>query len=75
AMEASEERQEQRRTELPQMFDAMDSDGNGVVSRAEAEDQAFRQLDANGDGFVSQDEAKAMHDKRGRRPKPDAQEG
>ncbi|MDP5054622.1 MAG: EF-hand domain-containing protein [Congregibacter sp.] len=72
AMEASQERQEQMRTELPQMFDAMDADGNGVVSRTEAEDQVFTQMDTNGDGFVSQDEAKAMHDKRGKRRKPDA---
>ncbi|WOJ92100.1 EF-hand domain-containing protein [Congregibacter variabilis] len=59
----------ERQAKMPQMFDAMDTDGNGVVTPGEAQDHAFARMDANADGFVSQDEAKAMHGKRGERRK------
>ncbi|MFT4769352.1 MAG: Ca2+-binding EF-hand superfamily protein [Glaciecola sp.] len=64
----------ERQAKMPQMFDAMDTDGNGVVSQTEAQDQAFQRMDANGDGFVSEDEAKAMHEKRGQRRKSDTRQ-
>lgn len=64
----------ERQAKMPQMFDAMDTDGNGVVSQAEAQNHAFARMDSNGDGFVSQDEAKAMHGKRGERSKRDTRQ-
>lgn len=67
SIDASAERQGKRRESLPQMFDAMDSDGNGVVTSLEAQNHAFVRLDANGDGFLSETEAKAMREKRGQR--------
>lgn len=67
SIDASAEQQSKRRDSIPQMFDAMDSDGNGVVSSLEAQNHAFQRLDANGDGFVSETEAKTMREKRGQR--------
>ena len=46
-------------------FDAMDTDGDSVVTRLEAEDHAFARLDADANGFVTEDEARAALD-RGR---------
>ncbi|WOJ97829.1 EF-hand domain-containing protein [Congregibacter brevis] len=69
AVAASEERQQELQSKIPEAFDAMDTDGNGVVSSAEAQDHAFGRLDVDGDGFVSQAELKTMRDKRGERRK------
>ena len=45
------------------MFEKMDTDSNGSVSRAEfmaAHEKKFGEIDANGDGTISKDEAKAQ---------------
>lgn len=60
---------QERQARMPEMFDAMDTDGNGVVTQAEAQDHAFARIDANADGFISEDEARAMRNKRDERPK------
>ena len=50
-------------------FDAMDSDGNGVVTREEMVEGAFSRIDGDGDGYVTEEEARAMHERRGKRGK------
>ena len=47
------------------MFDAMDADKNGLVSKAECDahhDAMFKKMDANADGNISREESKAMHE-------------
>ena len=53
------------------MFDRMDANGDGKVTRAEAQaagDAFFAKLDKNGDGVVTKEELKAAHE-RGGKPK------
>lgn len=62
--EGAEERRERMQEHMLAMFDAMDEDGNGVVTESEALDHAFARVDANGDGYVTEAEAEAMHEQR-----------
>lgn len=56
------------RERMTARFDAMDADGDGIVTREEAAEQAFLRMDANGDGFISEDEARSRrHRPRGDR--------
>jgi Ca2+-binding EF-hand superfamily protein len=48
------------------MFKEMDTNGDGVISRAEFDafyNRRFKQLDANGDGMITADEMRAAHDR------------
>jgi Ca2+-binding EF-hand superfamily protein len=64
------EQAERMQGKVLSQFEAMDADGNGVVSSDEAAAHAFSRLDADGDGFVTGEEAAAMHDlRRDRHPK------
>jgi Ca2+-binding EF-hand superfamily protein len=56
------------------MFEKMDADGDGVISKAEfiqAHEKRFNELDADGNGTISKEEAKAkrqeMHKKMKKR--------
>jgi Ca2+-binding EF-hand superfamily protein len=52
------------------MFQKVDTDGNGKLSRAEAQahtDALFQRLDANGDKVVTKEELKAAHGHWGKR--------
>ena len=48
------------------MFERMDADGDGQISRAEhmsAAQERFNKMDANGDGYITKEEAAEMRDK------------
>lgn len=52
------------------MLAAMDANGDGAVTRAEAQaarDTMFTRMDADGDGFISQAERAAMREETARR--------
>jgi len=51
------ERTELMRERMTSRFDAMDADGDGVVTAEEVAGQAFDRMDRDGDGFISEDEA------------------
>jgi len=58
---------------LKAMFEKMDADGNGTISREEAPErmkQNFDRVDTNGDGVLDRSELKVMFEKmmQGRRP-------
>lgn len=59
---AGEEHAQQMQARMTARFNAMDSDGNGVVTGEEAANHAFTRMDADGDGFVTEEEARAARD-------------
>ena len=63
---ALSERIGRMRERMTAMFTAMDSDGDGLVTRNEAAHHAFSRFDADGDGYISEDEARDR--RRGRWP-------
>jgi Ca2+-binding EF-hand superfamily protein len=73
------DRTAEMREHMSGMFDAMDRDGNGLVTREEMQQHAFDRLDADGDGYITEDEARDRpHGSRGERgpgtgPRPQGQ--
>jgi len=67
--------QQQRAAHAAERFKKVDVDGDGRISKAEAQANSprlaahFEQIDANGDGFVTPEEMKAAHQKHARGPK------
>lgn len=65
--EMMEKRQEHRREMMEQRKAAMDSDGDGAISRDEfvvAESPRLAKIDTNGDGVISAEERAAMAERR-----------
>ena len=55
------------RGQKPDLFEALDADGNGEITRAEVEAshaKRFTDADANGDGFLSADELQTRAENR-----------
>ena len=65
----------QRTEEALTRFDAMDADGNGVVTQSERRRSAFNRMDGDGDGQITKsefrearkDRRRIMHERGGRR--------
>ncbi|MHA7815987.1 MAG: EF-hand domain-containing protein [Pseudohaliea sp.] len=62
AMQADRARRMAERADA--MFEAMDADGDGYITDAEARQQAFERFDADGDGHITEDEFTRMRDRR-----------
>lgn len=73
---AKPEDREQRAAQMQERLKAADKNGDGKISREEANaslpklGKHFDKIDGNKDGFISRDEMKAWHDKRGERKAP-----
>ena len=65
--ERADERHARASERMQEMFTAMDENGDGLVTREEADSHAFARADSNGDGFISEDEAADVHERRGGR--------
>lgn len=61
-----ETRSDARQDKVLARFDAVDTDGNGVMTTEEARLATFMRLDADGDSFITDDEARAARDRRHR---------
>jgi Ca2+-binding EF-hand superfamily protein len=67
--------QARRAAEMAAHFKKMDTDGDGRISKAEAQANAprlfahFDKIDANGDGFITPEELAAAHHGHGQGPK------
>jgi Ca2+-binding EF-hand superfamily protein len=60
-----------------QMFDRIDADKDGKVTKAEfqaAGEKMFQRMDKNGDGIIEQDEMSGPHGKQGDMPPPAGEE-
>ena len=58
---------EDRHDRAQKMFERVDSNNDGIISKSEHlsnAEQRFTEMDANGDGKVTQEEAKAHHKER-----------
>jgi Ca2+-binding EF-hand superfamily protein len=64
AIDAAGDKQQRMQGKALTRFDAMDLDGNGMVSSEEAKSYAFTRADADGDGYITEAEAEAMHAQR-----------
>jgi Ca2+-binding EF-hand superfamily protein len=64
AIDAAGDKQQRMQDKALTRFDAMDLDGNGMVSNEEAKAYAFTRADADGDGYITEAEAEAMHAQR-----------
>lgn len=65
--ERADERHAMASEHMRTLFEEMDGNEDGFVTREEAEAHAFARADANGDGFISEEEAREMHERRGGR--------
>jgi len=67
--------QKMRAAKGAEHFKQLDKDGDGRISKAEAQANAprmaahFDQIDANGDGFVTPEEMRAAHQRHAKAPK------
>lgn len=63
----TEERHTRASERMQTLFEAMDGNEDGFVTREEIEAHAFARLDLDGDGYISASEAEEMHERRGDR--------